>query len=215
MDTTLRTARPHNALWRKFRRRTLFDTWGWTVGGGLALIPPACMVAWLWKDQGWGWLAQTLRGLWFLESLFIFLISGFVCLIWPFLIRNVDRSGLPTVLERRRLLATPIAAGGKALALLVGRVDWAVICSVGLDAVGLVSGKKAAYSWRMLPRVLLDIGVIAAFLAHSTGLLIAVWLAAWLVMPWLTPTLREVVARKPTRADYVGRLQQQCASGHG
>jgi hypothetical protein len=214
MIAMARLASLHNMPWRKLRRRCWFD--GWKLLEMTApLVPQVCMVAWLWRQNGWGWLAQITAELWLLGSV---VLTVFFAILAFFDIRAfIERARRPS--NNRApvgwyFVTSALAFSGTAAALLNGRMDWAVIAFFGFS-IQYHAIRTEREAWRRAVCVLLNLAVIAAFLAHSAGLLIACLCLLPLSHDLLKPPLREAIALRSSHATYVRRVRQMCASGHG
>src|SRR6185369_17318228 len=70
----------HRQLWRRIRRRYGWGWWGLLIGAG-SLIAPACILGWMLRDQGWGWLYLGMRCLWLPELAFGIGAAGLMLLL--------------------------------------------------------------------------------------------------------------------------------------
>lgn len=123
----------------------------------------------------------------------------------------------PTIPRWQRLqwFAAALSAWLTTLALLIGRIDWAVLTTYGFGIIGSLSYAWNRKAWRYLFPALLSANVVAAFVANSTWLIITSLLLREFLSPLFKPSLRDVIAHKPSKAKLVEKARQLCADGKG
>lgn len=199
----------HNALWRKMRRRYVFSPW--LIGMYLlGLLPRLCLIAWLWREAGFGGLVSLLAALWTLRNGATLLFECFIAFAisrakqgeaWP-LIRSQALSFLTTLLEFG--------------ALVSGHVEVAILLSLGMRlATALLSRQPLQ-------------GRIEAILRNAALLVASVYPAPWFALllilheQWravaetrVRPDLLAYIEELPARREYVQKTREQCAAGGG
>ena len=208
---------PHNMLWRKIRRRWWFGPFPLSLFVTVMyIVPPLCIVAWLWKDVSGELLAQVMRWLWFMCTLSVFLPS-----VLMLLCLKAARPGRPVdswIADRERflkLLLSVLCQSLTLVALLCGRIDCAALSSYGATTISTLWDCLSRKSCHALLQALYAAAIIAAVIAKEVWLVAAGSLLSQLIKPLFKPSLREIVSQKPSRAEVVDQERRLCATGGG
>lgn len=200
--------RSYNTLWRRMRRRYWIRP-VYLIFALVGVVPWVCMVAWLWRDQGWGWLAQVARWLWLVGSIIYSFLS-----CWATWLHFRNRSQTP--LHWRYLwIVSALSSLLTTLALVVGQVDWAVFATYGIGAFYSILYMLHSRAWHHLLQAALSSAIVAAFVMGSPAFVIVCLLLRALFGLLFKPSLRETVIRQHSKDAIVNRARQQCASGGG
>ncbi len=199
---------PHNALWRKLRRRYFVKSFPTLFGGAMFLLPAICGVTWLWRGPLWPWLTVGIGILWALWSAF------FALMMMSVLTQQAGRGASLTPSQRTGFLFSGLVNGIVPLALLMGRVDWAFYSTFGLTYLSELWNHGNPIQRRML-RLALAATLCLAFAAHAAWLVVLLLLLNALQSQGRRTSLTEQIRLRPTRAEYVTRNREACAAGGG
>lgn len=208
----------HRLWWRRLRRRYplgvfLSGAFPWwlclpAIGLFLAFVVAQWgIVAWMWRDRGWNNFAAFARWVWF----FVCVLGVVTMALWL-----VGQLWARRLEERGRLCAfvALLVNGLGALALLMGRIDWAVAIVYGLGAANKVCNARDWKLWRLsLPNAFLSLGVVTAFFAGWPWIVAACLFLPYVLPVFFKPTLREMLANKPTRREFIEKIRERCESG--
>lgn len=197
--------RSYKSLSRRLRRRFHVPLF-FLLMQFSTLVPVVCAVAWMLRDAGWGWLAFLTGVLWFFGSI---LTSLPVLLSLTARRQNRQESPLPLSFWFTYILPRLLTA----MALLVGRVDVAVVVAALFDILEMLIHKDGitASDAALVGR---KAAALAAFVYN------AVWLFVPLVVYEFLGKLRPLslldsLRSKPTRAEYVEQTREACEAGGG
>lgn len=204
----------YKSLWCKLKRRCLVPRFVLLLGlllAPIALTPALCVVAYLLRDQGWGWLVTVTSGLWLvIQGCFLLLL-----LLLQILRRKFKQ--MQTLPQTASTLLSPFSSLIIIGALFLGRVDVAIYVSYGWGTVA------AFTQWRKK-------GILASVVTASiNGLLLAAFVAGslWLVLlllslqitwqfsktPWTA--LPNELRKKPSQREFMTKAREACVAGGG
>lgn len=203
---------PKDTLWRKFKRR-YWNYYTWTTSLPFVgfSMPFVCALLWLFRASCPFGLVALAGFLWFCCCFSGMLINGFS--LWHIFRTERLRKRPNSQFFVLMLLEFAVICG----ALLMGRIDIAVLAHLGLNTctnvLADVVNKRADYS-RPIQNVIYAI----AFLSGSGWIFLASLAVIALYRAMQTRRnldFWEFVAAKPSRSEYVQKQKEACASGHG
>jgi len=198
---------PHNTIWLRLRRRWLIDRF---TMFGVALTCPPMFCGVMWLLHGPVWLIICTGTLWVLSNLFVAATIALGLVFKASRSRQGARSGSVRVALLWQLFVTLATV----IALLFGRVEWAVYASFGLASLGGLMNVRAL-SWRSAAQMALAIALCIAFAAHAAWAAVCLLLLQYLPFRRLRPDLRQAIRLLPTRVEYVARSREACSAGAG
>jgi len=197
---------PHQALWRKLRRRYFVD--GQTILYCLFVLPPViCSLAWLCNGPVSLLLTVAFGFLWFVSCTLTFL-----ALSLSLIFRRRQNKAVPPLRFSPYWCALVMAT--TMIALLMRRVDWAFYLSFGFMNLSGLWNDQAARRKTVLSLVV-GLALCLSFAAHAVWLVIPLLMLDCLLSWCIRPALLEELRRRPTRTEYVAHQREQCASGGG
>jgi hypothetical protein len=212
MSDASTTGTPRTAWWQWVVRRVWpgFPAM-WTLAAPVA-VPYLCMLAWLGRDTGWGWLLEWTRWAWMAGSCLVALMVTVALTHLSSLSRVVP--ALPPSI-RWRLAGFAALTALTALALAVRRVNAAGLLWLAGRAVLALLAVLQSREWRLGARALFHVAAGIAF-ALSEGWVCVGFLAlGGAAVILMRPGLLEVAASKPSRKAFARRAEAACAIGGG
>jgi hypothetical protein len=222
--STILTYQPlRDNLWRKWKRRYWkgFSAWYLLLLAALLRIPEICLLIWLYHGQSAGWAVSLMRDLWVVSALLQFLLGSFVSLS---LSSTKAQQALPSDrlqqmrMARESTLLMACGSGLELIALLVGRIDWAVFVHVCSATSLSIVQAKFKRSWIALLPTIPYVVVIVAVLRNSFWTaVIALGLCAVIgrLLGRIGTGFWSIVQHKPSREAFVRDGRGQCETGHG
>ncbi len=195
---------PHNTIWRRLRRRCFID---WFTLIGVALISPPMLCSAAWIFHGPVWLIVCFGASWAFSKLF----TATMVLVGMFAAGQI-RNGSRIVVLQFGLVWQLIVIAATIVALLLGRIEWAIYCEFGLAYLPALVNVRTI-TWQSAVKAASSLAICVSVAAHAVWPAVCLLLVQFLPERRSRPSLEKVIRKLPTRAEYVDRKREACSTG--